>query len=87
MQRQTREAREAWAAKLDALFSGEDEHRAFGLLARFWSSSFNNTVLIHIQHQTIFKTGRVPEPSPAYVAELKHWLPLGRIGSGMLLYL
>ena len=83
------EARAARDAKLDALHeqltgaveslvSGEDWKRALEFAARFRARSFNNTLLIFVQHQAAFESGRVPEPVPSYVAGFKQWQALGR---------
>ena len=69
------EARAARDAKLDALHeqltsaveslvSGEDWKQALEFAARFRARSFNNTLLIFVQHQAAFEAGRVPEPVP-----------------------
>lgn len=89
MRHQTREAQEAREAKLDALHtkltesvaalvSGEDWRRALEFSARFRSRSFNNVMLIYIQHNEAFQLGRVPAPTPTYVAGFKQWQTLGR---------
>ena len=89
MRHQTHEAQEAREAKLDALHtkltesvgalvSGEDWRRALEFSARFRSRSFNNTMLIYIQHNEAFQLGRVPAPTPTYVAGFKQWQTLGR---------
>lgn len=76
-------------AKLDALqrqligavedlVTGEDWCRSLEFAARFRSRSFNNTLLIHVQHFAAFQEGRVPEPVPTCVAGFKQWLSLGR---------
>lgn len=83
------EARRAREAKLDELHerltgaverlvSGPDWVRALAFAARFRSRSFNNTLLIWLQHMEAFETGRVPEPFPSYVAGYKQWEQLGR---------
>ena len=83
------EARAARDAKLDALHeqltsaveslvSGEDWKQALEFAARFRARSFNNTLLIFVQHQAAFEAGRVPEPVPSYVAGFKQWQTLGR---------
>jgi len=85
----TEEARAARDAKLDelhekltgaveTLVSGEDWARALAFAARFRSRSFNNTLLIWVQHEAAFEAGRVPEPVPSYVAGYKQWQQLGR---------
>jgi hypothetical protein len=37
-----------------------------------------STMLIYVQHYSAFEEGRVPEPTPAYVAGFKQWLSLDR---------
>lgn len=85
----TEEARAARDAKLDALHekladavehltSGEDWRQALEFAARFRARSFNNTLLIWVQHQAAFEQGRVPEPMPTHVAGFKQWQTLGR---------
>ncbi|GAB3488287.1 ArdC-like ssDNA-binding domain-containing protein [Flexivirga lutea] len=61
-----------------ALVTGEDWKRALTFAARFRSRSFNNTMLIYVQHYSAFEEGRVPEPTPTYVAGFHQWLSLGR---------
>lgn len=83
------EARAGRDAKLDALHeqltgaveslvSGEDWKQALTFAARFRARSFNNTLLIFVQHQAAFEAGRVSEPVPSYVAGFKQWQRLGR---------
>ena len=61
-----------------ALVTGEDWRRALEFAARFRSRSFNNTMLIYVQHYAAYQQGRVPEPTPTYVAGFKQWLSLDR---------
>lgn len=61
-----------------ALVTGDDWRRALEFAARFRSRSFNNTMLIYVQHYAAYKAGRVPEPTPTYVAGFKQWLSLNR---------
>jgi antirestriction protein ArdC len=61
-----------------ALVTGEDWKRALEFAAKFRSRSFNNTMLIYVQHYGAFQEGRVPEPMPTYVAGFKQWLSLNR---------
>jgi hypothetical protein len=63
---------------VSALVSGEDWRRALEFAARFRSRSFNNTLLIAVQHYAAVEQGRVPEPMPTYVAGFKQWAALGR---------
>lgn len=83
------EARAARDAKLDALHekltdaveqlvSGEDWRQALEFAARFRARSFNNTLLIWVQHQAAFEQGHVPESIPSHVAGFKQWQTLGR---------
>lgn len=61
-----------------ALVTGEDWERALEFAARFRSRSFNNTLLIWMQHLAAFEQGRVDEPTPTYVAGFRQWQALGR---------
>jgi antirestriction protein ArdC len=63
---------------VEALVTGEDWKRALEFAARFRSRSFNNTMLIYVQHYAAFGQGRVPEPMPTYVAGFRQWLSLNR---------
>jgi len=65
-------------ASVGALVTGEDWKRALEFAAKFRSRSFNNTVLIYVQHYAAFQEGRVPEPMPSYVAGFRQWLSLNR---------
>ncbi|QCX27661.1 ArdC-like ssDNA-binding domain-containing protein [Nocardioides jishulii] len=69
---------EKLTASVAALVTGEDWKRALEFAARFRSRSFNNTLLIHVQHYSAHREGRVPHPSPTYVAGFKQWLSLDR---------
>lgn len=66
------------AESVQALVSGEDFKRALEFAATFRSRSFNNTMLIHAQHYAAHQEGRVPQPTPTYVAGFKQWLALNR---------
>jgi hypothetical protein len=79
----TRDAKlEALHAQLtsavEALVSAEDWKRALTFAVQFRSRSFNNTLLIYAQHYAAYGEGRVPEPTPTYVAGFHQWLSLGR---------
>ena len=78
----TEERRASREAKLDELHeqlteavgklvSGEDWAAALRFAARFRSRSFNNTLLIWMQHTAAFEDGLVSEPMPSYVAGYK----------------
>ncbi|HMS37482.1 MAG TPA: bifunctional DNA primase/polymerase, partial [Arachnia sp.] len=63
---------------VEQLVSGDDWREALAFAARFRSRSFNNTMLIWVQHQVAFEAGRVPEPFPTLVAGYRQWQALGR---------
>src|SRR5680860_1691377 len=65
-------------ASVGALVTGDDWKQALEFAAKFRSRSFNNTMLIYVQHYAAFQQGRVPEPMPTYVAGFKQWLSLNR---------
>lgn len=69
---------EKLTASVEALVTGEDWKRVLAFAARFRSRSFNNTLLIHVQHYSAHLEGRVPHPSPTYVAGFKQWMSLNR---------
>jgi hypothetical protein len=63
---------------VDGLVSSDDWRGAMEFAARFRSRSFNNTLLIWVQHTAAYAAGRVPEPMPSYVAGFKQWQQLDR---------
>ncbi len=65
-------------ASVSGLVTGEDWKRALEFAAKFRSRSFNNTMLISVQHHAAFQQGRVPVPMPSYVAGFRQWLSLNR---------
>lgn len=60
------------------LVTGDDWVRALEFAARFRSRSFNNTLLIWMQHLAAFEQGRVAERTPTHVAGFRQWRTLGR---------
>lgn len=80
------EAREATLAALEdrivrsveELVSGDDWRRAIEFAARFRTRSFNNTLLIFAQHLDAYEQGRVPTPTPTWVAGYNDWRKMGR---------
>jgi len=66
------------AEAVATLVTGGDWVRALEFAARFRARSFNNTMLIWLQHLTAFEQGRVTEPAPTHVAGFRQWLALGR---------
>ena len=72
------ELHEKLTGAVEALVSGDDWRQALAFAARFRSRSFNNTMLIWVQHEAAFEAGRVPEPFPTLVAGYRQWQSLGR---------
>ncbi|MFJ2300076.1 ArdC family protein [Oerskovia paurometabola] len=64
------------AASVGELVTGDDWKRALGFAAKFRSRSFSNVLLIYQAHATAFEQGRVPSPTPTYVAGYKQWQAL-----------
>lgn len=60
-----------------ALVTGEDWKRALEFAAKFRSRSFSNVLLIYQAHAEAYEEGRVPSPTPTYVAGYKQWQALG----------
>lgn len=71
------ELHEKLTEAVDQLVSGEDWAKALAFAAQFRSRSFNNTLLIWIQHTAAHEAGLVPDPMPTYVAGYKQWQQLG----------
>src|SRR4051794_28315474 len=69
---------EQLSESVGALVTGEDWKRALTFAAQFRGRSFGNSMLIAAQHFAAYKEGRVPEPTPTYVAGFHQWLSLGR---------
>lgn len=65
-------------ASVEELVSGDDWKRALEFAATFRTRSFNNTLLIWVQHLEAFEQGRVPAPTPTWVAGFQDWKKLGR---------
>jgi hypothetical protein len=65
------------AESVSALVTGDDWKRALEFAAKFRSRSFSNVLLICQAHAEAFEQGRVPSPTPTYVAGYKQWQALG----------
>ena len=66
------------SAAVDALTQSGQWLRWLDFLGSFHRYSFNNTMLIWVQHEAAFEAGRVPEPFPTLVAGYRQWQGLGR---------
>jgi hypothetical protein len=69
---------EKLTSAVESLATSEDWIRAMTFAARFRSRSFNNTLLIWVQHNIAYAEGRVPDPMPTHVAGFQQWQQLGR---------
>ena len=49
-----------------ALVTGDDWKRSMEFAATFRSRSFNNSMLIYVQHYAAHQEGRVPAPAPPH---------------------
>lgn len=73
-----RALQERLTSSVEQLVTGEDWKRAIEFAARFRSRSFNNTLLIYVQHLEAYEQGSVPNPTPTHVAGYKQWQQLDR---------
>lgn len=78
------EVRERLDEAVNVLVTGDDWARAMRFAARFRSRSFNNTLLIWMQHAAAYEAGLTSAPEPTYVAGFQQWKALGRhVSKGM----
>jgi hypothetical protein len=66
------------AESVEAVQSSEDWNRLLDFAGRFHHYSFDNQLLIAVQHDQAFRAGRVTQPLPTYVAGFHTWKALGR---------
>ena len=71
-------AQELLAAEVAALVTGDDWRRFLDSQARLHDCDANIVMLIVAQHTQAYQEGRVPEPTPTYVARFDTWAALGR---------
>jgi hypothetical protein len=71
-------AQEVLAAEVGALVTGEDWQQFLDFQAMLHDYSANNVMLIFAQHARAYEEGRVPEPTPTYIAGFETWRALGR---------
>lgn len=66
------------AAEVAALVTGDDWRRFLDAQASLYDYGANDVMLIRAQHAQAHAEGRVPEPTPSYVADFDTWAALGR---------
>ncbi len=64
--------------RVEQLVTGEEWLSAVAFAGRFRSRSWLNSLAIAVQHADAHAEGRVPNPSPTYVAGYSEWQKLGR---------
>lgn len=75
---QVEQLHELLIESVEAVQSSEDWKKLLDFAGRFHQYSFDNQLLIAVQHEQAYRDGRVSEPSPAYVAGFHTWKTLGR---------
>ena len=71
-------AQEVLAGEVASLVTGDDWRTFLDFQAMLHDYSANNVMLIFAQHARAHEEGRVPEPTPTYVAGFETWRALGR---------
>jgi len=71
-------AQEVLATEVASLVTGEDWRKFLDFQAMLHDYSANNVMLIFAQHARAYEEGRVPEPTPTYIAGFETWRALGR---------
>src|SRR5580704_3869280 len=71
-------AQEVLAAEVAALVSGADWQQFLDFQATLHDYSANNVMLIFAQHARAYEEGRVPEPTPTFIAGFNTWRALDR---------
>src|SRR3954451_15685900 len=78
MRARVEELQRRLTAEVEAIPSGEDWRRMLDVASRLHRYSAGNSILIALQHAASFREGRVPTPTPTYVAGFRTWKALGR---------
>jgi antirestriction protein ArdC len=63
---------------VENMLASDDWRAALTAAARFHKYSFDNVLLIYLQHADAFAKGRVPVPEPSMVAGYRQWEAMGR---------
>ena len=71
-------AQEVLATEVAALVTGDDWRQFLDFQAKLHDYSANNVMLIFAQHAKAYEEGRVPDPTPTYIAGFNTWRALGR---------
>jgi len=71
-------AQEVLVTEVASLVTGEDWQKFLDLQAMLHDYSANNVMLIFAQHARAYEEGRVPEPTPTYIAGFETWRALAR---------
>ena len=71
-------AQELLAVEVASLVTGADWQKFLDFQTRLHDYSANNVMLIFAQHASAYEQGRVPEPTPTYIAGFETWRALGR---------
>jgi len=71
-------AQEVLAAEVASLVTGDDWRQFLDFQATLHDYSANNVMLIFAQHARAYREGRVPDPTPTYVAGFNTWRALNR---------
>ena len=71
-------AQDVLAAEVAALVTGDDWRRFLDFQAKLHDYSANNVMLIFAQHARAYEEGRVPDPTPTYIAGFNTWKALER---------
>lgn len=71
-------AQEVLAAEVASLVTGDDWRQFLDFQAKLHDYSANNVMLIFAQHAKAYEEGRVPEPSPSFIAGFNTWRALDR---------
>ncbi|MGH3632196.1 MAG: ArdC family protein, partial [Sciscionella sp.] len=71
-------AQDVLTAEVASLVSGDDWRQFLDFQSKLHDYSANNVMLIFAQHAKARAEGRVPDPTPTYVAGFDTWRALGR---------